>query len=340
MSDLGDAKAPTRFAQLLAADVSPLRDEGVRILVEHALSQPLTAAVDLMAVHDVVLHALDRENLALIVGKHAAPGFRRYAAAVLGTSAQVGDLVSDRARARLHELVRQARQPRSAWTRGMIDPALLRRLLGPVWVQLLLNFARRFPGMSATTTAGPEAKPGLASKLGRSVQLQAGRLVGAGKSVMEGLGIDVEKKLLGAARDFSEGALAVWNQALKERLGSEEGRALIEEIKFGVLEHVLRTKLTDLHLDAQQLPIDALFELAPELIAHAVQTPFVKTVIEGEVRAYLTSEGARPIAELLLELGVLEETRALLLARGAKFVRSLADTSEFAGWLARLYESA
>jgi hypothetical protein len=332
------ARSAERIAQRLAAETSPLREEGVRLVIEQALAQPLTAAVDLLAIQEVILHALDRDNLARIIGNHVAPGFRRYAAAVLASQGRVADLASEAAQARLRELVREARQPRGAWTRGMIDPALLRRLLGPVWVQLLLNFARRFPGLGAAATT--ETKPGLASKFGRSVQLQAGRLVGAGRSVMEGLGIDVEKKLLGAARDFSDGALAVWNQALKDRLRSDEGRALVEQLKLGVLEHVLRTKLTDLHLDVQQLPIDALFELAPELIAHATRTPFVKGLIEAELRAYLASEGARPIAALLLELGVLDQTRALLFARGSEFMRTLAGNADFTAWLARLHEPA
>jgi hypothetical protein len=221
-----------------------------------------------------------------------------------------------------------------------VDPALLKRLLGPVWVQLLLSFAKRIPGLgSAAGSGGGEAAApsrGIASMLGRSVQQGAGRLVGAGRSALEGLGIDVEKKLMAAAKDFSDGALSVWNQALRERLRSPEGKAIVTQIKHSVLEHVLRTRLSDLDSDAVALPLAPYIDLAPAIVAHAVSVPFLRKFIDAELQAYLQLAADRMLQEFLSELGVLEDTRVWLRARVDAQLASFCQTPAFAAWIAKL----
>ncbi|HEY2735480.1 MAG TPA: hypothetical protein VGI70_15890, partial [Polyangiales bacterium] len=191
--------------QLLSAPTSPLREEGVRLFVDHALSHKVSETIDLQAVHALVLRALTEVNVARVVSQHVKPGYQRYGAAVTSSDARVGDIVSDAARDKLREVAAGLRWPKAKWTRGAIDPALLRKLLSPVWMQVMLNFAKRFsiPGASAnphTAAAAPAAVRGIAGMLGRSVQQRAERLVDAGRSVMDSLGIDVEKKLQSAAR--------------------------------------------------------------------------------------------------------------------------------------------
>jgi hypothetical protein len=335
-----------RLVQLLTAANSPLREEGVRLFVDHALAHKLSEAIDLQQVHALSLRALTQDNLAQIVEQHVRPGWLRYAQHAPTSEARVGDLVSDAAREKLRAIAAELRLPRAKWALGAVDPALLRKLLGPVWVQVMLNFAKRFPipGMGAVGVAAPPSAPaavsrGLASMLGRSVQQRAERLVDAGRSVMEGLGIDVEKKLLTAARDFSDGAMSVWSTALRERLASEEGRALVAAINVGVVEHVLKTRFTDLQRDAADLPIEQVLELVPDIVAHAARGDFVLTIVQRELSAYLAVEGDHTLAALLSELGVLDETRALLLAHGNQLMRTLAAQDAFADWLGRLLDA-
>lgn len=265
------------------------------------------------------------------------PGLRRYSASVADAPERLADLVPDDFVAALQKQLAQPTGARARWAKGAVEPALLKRLLGPVWVQLLVNFARRIPGLgggsgSTQTAAGG----GIAGMLGRSVQHSAGRLVGVGKSALEGLGIDVEKKLMAAARDFSDGALSVWNQALRERLQSPEGKAIVTQIKHGVLEHVLKVQLSEIDRDAVALPLAPYLDLVPLVVGHAVRVPFVRKIIDSELQAYLAVAGDRTLTELLSELGVLEQTRTWLIARVDTQLLGVCQTPAFAGWLAKL----
>lgn len=333
-----------RVVRLLSAETSPLREEGVRIFVDHALSYKLCDAVDLQDLHALVLTALTRDNLARIMSLHVETAWLRYSQHVPSSEARVGDLVSDAARQKLFALAEVLRVPRVKWLRGCVDPALVRRLLGPVWVQMLLNFTRRFPlpGMSAPPAAAPAAAQtrGFASLLGRSMTQQAGRFVEAGRSMMEGLGIDVEKKLLTAAREWSDGALVVWSEAMRERLESDEGRALFAQIVASFIDHVLRTEFRELQLDAAELPIDRVHDLIPDLVAHAAHSGYVREIVQRELNAYLALEGERSVGELMKELGILEEARALLTAQGDAWIRTLSASHDFSVWLAKLLRAS
>jgi hypothetical protein len=175
--------------------------------------------------------------------------------------------------------------------------------------------------------------------LGRGVQQSAERIVGVGKSALEGLGIDVEKKLMAAARDFSDGALSVWNQALRERMQSSEGKAIVTQIKHGVLEHLLKTRLSDLDRDAVALPLAPFLDLVPMIVEHAVRVPFVRKIIDSELQAYLEVAGDRRLDELLAELGVLEQARTWLIARVDTQLLGVCQTPAFAAWIAKLVDS-
>ena len=331
-----------RVLAVLSAPESPLRAEGVRLLVDHVLAQKLKDVVDFERVGQIALDALAAEPLAAIVEQHVKPGWQRYEAAVEFSEARVGDLVSSQAQQALRAIAHGFRLPRAKWTKGSVDPTLLRRLFAPVWTQVLLSFGKRFsiPGLGAASgpaTAAPSRS--LASALGRAVQERAGRMVDAGRSVIEGLGLDVEKKLMAAARDFSEGALAVWNDALRERLASDEGRALVAQINVSVLDHVLRTRLGDLQKVASDLPIEAVLDVAPDLLSHALRAPFVQEIVQRELAAYLAIEGERSLQEHLVALGVAERVRTLLVDEGDVLLRSFGARPGVAEWLARLLRS-
>jgi hypothetical protein len=330
-----------RLVRVLSAPNSPLREEGVRLFVEHALAHKLSDAIDLSRVHALLLSALTQENLARIVAQHVLPGWRRYAAGAPTSEARVGDLVSEAARDKLCTVAAELRPPRAKWAQGAVDPALLRKLLGPVWVQVMLNFAKRFPvlGTAGAPSAPAAVSRGIAGMLGRSLQQRAERLVDAGRSAMEGLGIDVEKKLLPAARDFSDSAMSVWNEALRERLASEEGRALVAAINVGVVEHVLKTRFPELQRDAAELPIEQVLDLVPDIVAHAARSEFVLTIVQRELSAYLALEGDRTLGALLEELGVLDETRALLVSQADQLVRTWVVQGAVADWLGRLLDA-
>src|ERR1700712_189870 len=191
--------------RLVAAD-GAVRKELAAELVKHVLSQRLGTVVAPAELYAIVMSTLTRENIARELVRHVQPGVRRYSAHVADATEHVGDLVPLEALDALRKQLELPTGARARWARGAVDPALLKRLLGPVWVQLLVSFARRIPGLGGAASGGGSAgsSRGITGMIGRGVQQGAGRLVGAGRSALEGLGIDVEKKLMAAARDFSD----------------------------------------------------------------------------------------------------------------------------------------
>lgn len=331
------------IVERLSAVDSPARKELVQQLVQHVLSQRLRNVIAPQDLLPIVLDTLTRDNLARAWQRSVQPGVQRYSAAVSDAPERVADLMSDEAIELLRKQLEQPTGARGRWAKGAIDPAMLKRLLAPVWVQLLVNFAKRIPGLGGAGAGGSgggaaaaSSGRGIASMLGRSVQHSAERLVGAGRSALEGLGIDVEKKLTAAARDFSESALSVWSQALRERMQSPEGKAIVTQIKHNVLDHVLKTKLSDLDRDAVALPLAGYLEIVPHVIAHAVRVPFVRKIVAGELQAYLDAAGDRRLDEVLTELGVLEQTRSYLSARAQAQLAGFCQSTAFAAWITEL----
>lgn len=326
-----------RIVERLTASTSSERAQLAQQIVDHVFSQRLRDVIAPEELLPIALATLTRENLARELERLVQPAVRRYSAQVANAPERLADLVPEEAVAALQKQLEAPTGARGRWAKGAIDPGLLKRLLGPVWVQLLVNFAKRIPGLGGSGSAGASGGGrGIASMLGQG----AGRLVGAGKSALEGLGFDVEKKLMAAARDFSDGALSVWNQALRERLQSHEGKAIVTQLKHGVLEHVLQTRLSELDRDAVALPLAPYLDLVPLIVGHAVRVPFVRKIIDSELQVYLDVAGDRRLDELLAELGVLEQARTWLIARVDAQLLGYCRAPAFAAWIATLVDAS
>ncbi len=325
-----------RAVERLTGPDATLRDELVAGVLDHVLAQPLREVVDLERVHALVTTALSESNVRVAVQRHVVPGWRRYAAAIAGSDARVSALVPEAARPHVHAIARALRVPRARWAKGAVDPALVRRFLAPVWTQVLLSFATRLPIPGLAGAGGKRDGSGVAGFLARSVQGGAEKLIDRGRSMMGGLGAEVERRLLEAARGFSDNAAEIDREALRERVASSEGRELLERITSELVERVLDARLSDLQEDADALPLDQVFELAPQLVAHAAPGSYVQAIVQREIAAYLELEGERTLLSLLDELGIAAEVRTVLLARGQSVAAGYFASAAFADWCARL----
>lgn len=333
------AQIVTRALDRLGAAQSPLREELVAQVVDYVLGQRLCDVIDLERARAVVLCTLGQEHVKRAVERHVRPGFERYARAIADSEARVGDLVAPSTRARLHAIARKLRLPRAHWSKGMVDPVLVRRLLSPVWTQVLLNFATRLPipGISGFGGGGDSGeRSGVTGFIARSVQGGAGKLIDRGRSVIGGLGAEVEKRLLEAARGFSDNAAEIFRQALRERIASDEGRVLMDQITASVVERVLEARFCELQQDVDALPLGDVFDVTPEVVAHAAPTAYVQDIVQRELAAYLASDGERTLRELLEELGVFADVRAELLGTGKALTGRFFESPAFADWLTRL----
>ena len=327
----------TRIVERLAGSDSVLRHELATLVVDRLFARRTRDVLQFERLSEVLTPLLSADNLRRAIEQHVEPGYRRHAQVVRADGVRVGAVVGPLAHQKLHTLVRALRVPEARWTQHGFDAALVRRLLGPVWTQVLVGFAKRLPvpGVAAGSRGAPQ---GITGFLTRSVQEQAEKLIDRGRSVMGGLGAEFERRLTATARDFSDGAAHAFRVALHERLHSEEGRELLGQLLAGFVDHVLRTELAALQQDLDALPVAELFDLAPDLIAHAAQSPFVAELARRELGAWLEAHGDRGLGELLAEYSALEPTRGLLVADLAGLVAELALTPAFADWAQRLVQ--
>jgi hypothetical protein len=210
-----------------------------------------------------------------------------------------------------------------------------------VWANLLLSFAKRLPipGISGAAGAATRGASGIAERIGRSVQERAERLADVGRSVMGGIGAEVERRMQSAARDFSDGAAEVWREALKERLQSREGREIVAQMSRQVIDHVMMTRLSDLHVDTESVPMHHIFRTVPDIVAHAAPRAFIQQVVTGEIAAFLAVEGERSLREVLAEMGVVDDVRATVTREAGRLARGFFGTAEFRDWFGRLLDA-
>jgi hypothetical protein len=335
------ARIAALILQRLQSPEATFRTELAELLVDELFAQRVRDAFDYAQLRTVITESLRTDNVRRVIDTHVAPGFARYAAAIAREDVTVQALVDATAHQKLHGIARKLQLPRARWADHALDRVLVRRLLQPVWTQVLLTFAKRLPVPLGNHGQGPAAGSGKSSLTGflaRSVQEQAEKLIDRGRSVMGGLGVEVERRLSAAARDFSDSAAHAFRQTLLERLSSEEGRELVGQILSGFTDHVLRTRFADLQQDLDALPLAEIFDVVPDLVGFATQQPYVQDIVTRELLAWLSVQGDRPLAELLDEYGMRAPLRALLVAHIDRLGASVFATPKFAAWISRLVQ--
>ena len=293
-----DDSEVARIVRLLSAEASPLRRAAAELVVDYALDLRLAALIDADELSAIYVAALSSENVARVIERHVLPGIARVRGLLRDAGERVGDAVPEPVVARIEALAAKPDGPRAAWMRGALDPTKLRELLAPALAQTLLEFVRDLPlaggladAAGAGSGGGREARTGLAAglvgRLGREVQKNTERLVNAGRTVAGGLGVDLERRVQQSARDFSQGAVAGLQRAMRERAASADGRALLAELSRGVVRHVMATPVETILRDLDQLPLEDAVRLAPATIEHNLARELGRRALETELRAFL-----------------------------------------------------
>ncbi len=319
----------------MGAQESALRRAGVELAVDHLLGEPLSAFLDVEAVTSLLVSALARGNVERVVERHVLPGLARVRGALARGNERVGDAVPEAARLRIDALVTKRDGPRFAWLRGALDRDKLRALLSPALQEVFVSFAGRVPGVGREPGAASAvgAAAGLVGRLGRGA---GERMLNLGKSVADGLGVDIEARLREAARDYSQGAVASLQRAIATRLAAPEAAALIEGLARSVLDQVLKTPISTILDDLDRLPLREAIALSAPIIEHDLARELWRTIVEAEVQAVLVLEGERSVRELLEEAGLLVQVRTHLIERGDATLRPLFASPDFAAWIDRV----
>lgn len=334
----------TKIQALLAADESPLRRELLELVFDAVTTQRVAGLLRDPGLVPLIYRALTRDNAQRVAERHVLPAIARVDAAFVGKSERIQDALSEQAQRELHDIVASGKGPRFEWLRGAVDPNDIRQLVAPVVQQVLVQFTTRLPipgfGGAAGGGGGGSGLGGIVGMLGKQVQRGAGQLADVGKSMVSGLGGELERRMQQMARDFTQTAITDFRSALAVRLKSDEGRQIVQRIRDRVLEHVLAGKLQEVGPDLRRLPEADIAKLVASVLEHLPQQVWFRDILEAEVAAVLAEIGERSVAELLAEAGLLTEARALTLSAVSPCIQALASSDAFGAWLGRLLEEA
>ncbi len=339
------SKIADRVLDRLRGDDAPLRRQGVTLAIEAAIEMPLSAWLDVDDAVALIIDGTTGENAARWVDRHGWPGFERNLERYEERDTTPGEMIGPDARAQLERIVAGVKPPKSRWSKDAVDPALVRELLAPVWQEILLGFARKLPfasgGAAQPSATGGGGRGfgtglGIRSRLKERVESRAQDLVERSKSVLGGIGAEVERQVQAAAREFSQSATQTVRDALRERLRSDEGKRLVGEIRTQALSAVLDTPIRELQADSRELPVREFMDLAPLIAEHQRGLPAYRELLEAEVRAILVVDGDRPIRALLEEAGLLDRSVAQLLERVDGVAARAVETDAFAHWVHEL----
>ncbi len=334
---MSDESTPTeRAIAALTSEDSPLRGEGMDLLLDHGLGLELSALIEVEPFVELILAALADASWWTLLDRQLPPAWSRLLERTTRTAEKVGDLLPESASAEIEEIVIALRLPEAAWAKRAIDGAAVRRLLAPIMQDVLLGFAKKLPlpGIGAAPSGKSRASFGIAGRLAKSVGESAERFADVGKAMMGG----IDKKVAALAKDFSQGAVDELKGAFATRLQSPEGRELLTQIQRHFLAELNRTPLEELLADAEALPSAEVAALIRPVLAHNAAREIFAMAIRAELRAVVEIESERSLGELLEEAGVKDEVLAHLREILDREARGFFAKPEVTDWMRRLLE--
>ncbi|MFT4703927.1 MAG: hypothetical protein ACI81R_001622 [Bradymonadia bacterium] len=338
----------TRTLERLRGDDAPLRSQGVALALNAALDQPLSAWVDTDDLATWVTAAMSGENTARWVSRHGWPAFERAQERASVHPHTPGEWVGDDAAGRLQTIVTGFSPPPTPdWAKRAVDRALVRKLLAPVWQELLQNFARKLPlvgGPNNGQAAEPEPAKGrgfssglgLRKALKSRVESSAEQIGAHAKSVFGGLGAEMERQVQGVVREFSENASETVRDAIDRRIHSDEGKVLVRQLQAHALSTVLGTPMAELQSQSDEFPVRALMDVLPLITEHQRRAGHLERDLREEVDALLALDGERSLRELLSEAGLLDVTLGQMMARLDALAAETVEQPGFESWLGEL----
>lgn len=336
------SRAPSaRAVAKLTARTSPLRAQGLTMLVDFVLAQPLASFVDPARLADWGLAAVDRRTVERAVHEIVVPAWKRHLARTKKSKARTAVLISADARRVLERILAEHPGPRTRWADDAVDPRLLAQLMGPVLEELLLSLVRKLPVLGGATAdfvgggAGHHGRrpSGLGGMLRATVERRAGQIMEAGKVVLGGLGVDVEAQVRAVVADVGQAATDELRDALRARLRSKEGRAILAKIQSRAIDHVLATPLAEISATVEPVPWDDVVEMGLAMAEHARKSPKLKALVKDEIAAGVAAFGDRTLGHVLEEAGLAKKVRADVLALADPLARRFFAAPAFASWL-------
>ena len=332
----------SRALDRLRAPDAPALHALVDLLLEAALSRPVSGAIDPERVVASTVSVISLSRVERAITTLARPAWARQRGLLAKRGDRVRDWLPEGSRVSLDELLAGAALPRGEWTRGLVDTADMRELIAPLLQETLLSFARKLPLVGGVADAeGPARAAGKLFGIARELAHNAGGRAGkhpaaigeGGRSVLGGIGGEMEKRVASAAREFSQGAVEPLEAAFVARLASDEGRVILARMRQRAIDRVLAASAADVAADVDALPEEALDRLVAQAIAFGAARPELAEMLRAEVAAFVSAHEGKTVGEVLdvwglRELAITEARRELRAIAAA----TVADASAEA-WL-------
>jgi len=334
-------RTTAQIIEELTAEDSPGRRALVQLLIDHWLALPVAELVDPKEFVDIVLTALTDDNLNRFLERHAHPARQRRQQRWEESGERVEQVIPEELATRVEAILARHDGPRARWAKGAIDPADLRRLLAPALQAVLLSFVDRVATLTPNVPRMPAAKPsrfGLRKKLKQNIKDRGEQILGAGKSVLDGLGLDVRERLEQAAGEFGESASSVLRESMEARLRSDEGKEILGRMRVSLFQRLLQTPLSELAGDADRLDGTEVGAIVAAIVAHNSVRDEVRASLTVEIEAMIALEGQRTLREVLDEAGLTEVVGAASARQLDVVTHGLFASEPFSRWLAALIE--
>ena len=334
---MADTAQRDRIVAALTADDSALRTKGVDMLLDFVLDVPLAEWVDADDLARIVVEGTTGDNAGRFADKHLAVGRARWRERFEASGETPRDLLGPAASEDLHRIIADAPMPKAKWSKGMVDPKLVQKLVAPVVQDTLISFAKNLPipgvGGGGGETSDRGRGGGSMFGIRKRLKAEAERLAEKGRDALGELGAELERQIKNAARDFSENASTEFRRAMQNRVKSPEGKKLVAEIREQIVETVLDTPIHALAADLDTVPDADLVALAAPIADHNRDREAFANAVKAEIQAALELEGESTGRTWLTEQGQLDDVRAAASKQLDPLARAFFGADAFAGWL-------
>ncbi|MBI5517728.1 MAG: hypothetical protein HY909_28410 [Deltaproteobacteria bacterium] len=295
---------------------------------EHACSLPLSSFVDVETVLEGARLASTEERARRWQARLWIPLrgrlLARQAASAIPLSAW---LPEDVAKTLAERLGAPAPLPR-----GLVDELVgsdrVREAVRAMLQDALTGFVTKATATLGVGNADEPPKGALRGALGWGARSVAA----AGKGLLGGLGDEVQKQLQGKVRDFVDQSVAMVQDRIAERLGSEDTARALGKRRRRFFEKGLTRTEAQATEGLRKVPWDQVDALSPRVVAHNAAREALTTALREELTAVLAELSSQPLGALLDELGARDLWRDAHRAHGLPFLRGLVATEGFRAW--------
>jgi hypothetical protein len=188
----------------------------------------------------------------------------------------------------------------------------------------LTSFVTRAMG-----STGEQPASGLRGALGRGAM----GFAAAGKSLLGGIGAEVQKQLQERVRDFVDASVSVVQTRIADKLKSAETAKHLGVRRAQTFQRVMARTESEVATWVAGMPHETIERLAPEIARHNLGRPEARVVLQAEIAASITDLSQKTLGEWLDEMGLRDAVRKIVIRGATPVARALWSDPKIAAWI-------